>query len=88
MFSKKATIIDKIFPVDLKLCSKCQIDGEDFVDLCGLLRKQKLYWAKWSWDLLFSSIYEFSRLSKSPSFDSVQWLNMTSVEWKYQLEIP
>ena len=32
MFSKKATIIDEIFTVDLTLCSKCQIDGEDFVD--------------------------------------------------------
>ena len=30
-FSKKATKIDKIFTVDLTLCSKCQIDGEDFV---------------------------------------------------------
>ena len=40
MFSKKATKIDEIFTVDLTLCSKCQIDGEDF---CGLLRKQELY---------------------------------------------
>ena len=30
MFSKKATKIDEIFTVDLTLCSKCQIDGEDF----------------------------------------------------------
>ena len=37
MFSKKATKIDKIFTIDLTLCSKCQIDGEDFVDFCGLL---------------------------------------------------
>ena len=36
MFSKKATKIDKLFPVDLTLCSKCQIDGEDFVDFSGL----------------------------------------------------
>ena len=42
MFSKKATIIDEIFTVDLTLCSKCQIDGEDFVDFCGLLRKHEL----------------------------------------------
>ena len=39
MFSKKATKIDKIFTADLTLCSKCQIDGEDFVNFCGLLRK-------------------------------------------------
>ena len=37
MFSKKATKIDEIFTVDLTLCSKCQIDGEDFVNFCDLL---------------------------------------------------
>ena len=43
MFSKKATKTDEIFTVDLTLCSKCQIDGEDFVKFYGLLRKHKLY---------------------------------------------
>ena len=43
MFSKKATKIDEMFTVDLTLCSKCQIDGEDFVNFCGLLRKHELY---------------------------------------------
>ena len=42
MYSKKATKIDKIFDVDLTLCSKCQIDVEDFVNFCGLLRKREL----------------------------------------------
>ena len=42
IFSKKATKIDEIFTVDLTLCSKFQIDGEDFVNLCGLLRKHEL----------------------------------------------
>ena len=42
MFSKKATKIDKIFTVDLTLYSKCQIDGEDLVNFCGLLRKHEL----------------------------------------------
>ena len=42
MFSKKATKIDKIFTVDLTLCSKSQIDGEDFVFFCGLLGKHEL----------------------------------------------
>ena len=42
MFSKKATKIDQIFTVDLTLCSKCQIHGEDFVNFCGLLRKHEL----------------------------------------------
>ena len=43
MFSNKATQFDKIFTFDLTLCSKCQVDGEDFVNLCGLLRKRELY---------------------------------------------
>ena len=43
MFSKKATKIDEIFTVDLTLCIKCQMDGEDFVDFSGLLRKHELY---------------------------------------------
>ena len=43
MFSKKATKFEKIFIVDLTLCSKCQIDCEDFVNFCGLLRKHELY---------------------------------------------
>ena len=43
VFSKKSTKIDEIFTVDLTLCSKCQIDGEDFVNFCGLLRKHELY---------------------------------------------
>ena len=42
MFSKKATKIDKIFTVDLMLCSKRQIDSEDFVYFRGLLRKYEL----------------------------------------------
>ena len=42
MFSKKATKIEEIFDVDLTVCSKCQIDGEDFVKYCSLLRKHEL----------------------------------------------
>ena len=49
MFSKKATKIDEIFTIDLTLTTYFQIDGEDFIIFCGLLRKQKLkkttYWA-------------------------------------------
>ena len=43
MFSKKATKFEKIFTVDLTLCCKCQIDSEDFVSFCGLLRKHEIY---------------------------------------------
>ena len=42
MFSKKTKQIEEIFTVYLTLCSKCQIDGEDFVHFCGLLRKDEL----------------------------------------------
>ena len=40
MFSKKATKIDEIFTNDLTLCSKCQIDCEDFAKFCDLLKGQ------------------------------------------------
>ena len=36
MFSKKATKIDEIFTINLTLCSKRQIDSEDFVNFRGL----------------------------------------------------
>ena len=39
MFSKKATKFNKIFTVDLTFSSKSQIDGQDFVNFCGLPRK-------------------------------------------------
>ena len=42
MFSKKATKIDEIFTVDLTLFIVCQINSEDFVNFCGLLRKHEL----------------------------------------------
>ena len=42
MFSKKATKIDEIFTIDLTATTYCQIDGEDFVNFCGLLRKREL----------------------------------------------
>ena len=40
--SEMTTKNDKIFAVNLTVCSNRQIDGEDFVNLCGLLRKHKL----------------------------------------------
>ena len=41
-FSEKATKIDKTFTVNLTVCSNHQIDGKDFVNNCGLVRKHKL----------------------------------------------
>ena len=48
MFSKRATKIEKIFTVNLTLCSKSY---KDFVKFCGLLRKHKLYYRKYGTDL-------------------------------------
>ena len=42
MFSKKTKQIEEIFTVYLTLCSKCQIDGEDLVNFCGLLKTRTL----------------------------------------------
>ena len=42
MFLKKATKVDEILTVDLTLTTKCQIDGGDFANFCGLLRKHEL----------------------------------------------
>ena len=42
MFSKKAEKIDEIFTFYLPPGSKRQMDGEDFVNFCGLLRKREL----------------------------------------------
>jgi hypothetical protein len=38
-FSEKATKIDKIFTINF---SNRQIDGKDFINFCGLLRKHEL----------------------------------------------
>ena len=40
MFSKKATKIVDIFIIDLTLCSKRQINREDFVNFRGLFKGQ------------------------------------------------
>ena len=41
MFSNKTTKIDEIFTINLTLCSRCQLDAEDFINFCGLLKKHK-----------------------------------------------
>ena len=47
MFSKKKAIkIDKVFTVDLTVTTYCQIDGEGFVNFCGLLRKCEILFCK------------------------------------------
>ena len=66
MFFKKATKINEIFTVYLTLCSKRQIDGEDFVNFCGLLRKHELYLVKTIFTILFY-IWTLSGRPKNPS---------------------
>ena len=41
IFSKKATKIDKIFTVDLMHTTYRQINGEDFINFCGLPREHE-----------------------------------------------
>ena len=54
MFLKKATKFDEIFtPL------KCQIDGEDFVNFCGLLRKRELYCKRETSEIKFANFIEF-----------------------------
>ena len=43
MFSKKAKKIYENFTVGLTVTTYFQINGEDVVDFCGLLRKPELY---------------------------------------------
>ena len=42
MFSKKATKIEKISPSIWHLLSKCQINSEDLINFCGLLKNMTL----------------------------------------------
>ena len=43
MYTEKATTkVDKIFTFNLTICSNRQIEGEDFVNFCGLLRKHEV----------------------------------------------
>ena len=53
-FSKKATKIEEIFTVDLTLCNKCQIYGEDFLNFRGLLVKYELYKSIWMYPIFLS----------------------------------
>ena len=41
-FSEKALKIYKIFTVNLTVCSNRQINGEGFLNFCGLLGKHEL----------------------------------------------
>ena len=46
VFSKKAIKFDEIFTFNLMLTTYCQINSDDFVNFCGLLRKHNF--KKWS----------------------------------------
>ena len=57
--SKEGQKFDEILTVDLALCSKYQIDGEDFVNFCGLLRKRELYCKRETSEIKFANFIEF-----------------------------
>ena len=42
-FLRPQKLMKSVYLVNLMLCSKCQIDGEDFFNFCSLLRKRRLY---------------------------------------------
>jgi hypothetical protein len=56
MFFKKATKIEKIFTVDLTLCSKCQIDGEDFVKFL-----ENTIFKSGNFDIVFTTFFFVAR---------------------------
>ena len=56
----------------LTLCSICQIDGENFINLCGLLRKHELY--KTEIKFIFAIFFLFIQ----PFFFFLQYRNQNS----------
>ena len=65
----KPTKIDEIFSIDLTLTTLCQIDGEDFINFCGRLRKHELY--------LSTMIYIFH--------EKYSYYNAIEISWKHKL---
>ena len=80
-------------PSILCLLSKCQIDGEDFVIFCGLLRKHELYMVVCTCKILVNLGQNMTEqqlrltlnwLQKRPnekSFTSPLWLTILFSEW-------
>jgi hypothetical protein len=83
IFSKKATKVEKIFTVFLTLCSKCQIDGEDFVNFCGLLRKHELY----TWMIIQLSIFWVSLCAAVMSSSLFNRQKRQKVSRKFPLQV-
>ena len=87
MFSKKATKIDEIFTVDLTLCSKCQIDGEDFINFCGLLREHEHYLELrkkddvYKWEELIILVHEKIKYLNSKYLLFILSLFQSQIEW-------
>ena len=94
MFSKKATKIDEIFSVDLTVTTYCQIDGEDFVNFCGLLRKRELY-IRNIFCFFFAMILQVNRYRKMNLITSMEqclwvWVDffqiLTTIKQKVKLK--
>ena len=79
MFFKKATKFNEIFTVDLTLCSKCQIDGEDFTNFCGLLKKHEIY-CKWLIDFSVLIRLKLIPLKKCPELERIRFDKKTTVK--------
>ena len=78
MFSKKVTKIDEIFTAST-LCSTCQIDGEDFVNFCGVLENTNFN-NKWIQVNLFQKyLFMHSQYDKRLSIElPVQYVKIPS----------
>ena len=70
MFSKKATKMDEIFTVDLTVTTYCQIDGEIFINFCGLSENVNIKWNSIS-SLIFALSHDLRACSsRLPFIDS------------------
>ena len=84
-FSEKATKIEKIFSVNLTVCSNRQIDGEDFVNFCGLLRKYELYNVDLRDELLLLSLFDDSKNVNVwvSLFSKIIVINFCRLPWQF-----
>ena len=89
MFSKKVTKIGEIFIIDLTLCSKCQIDGEDFVTFVAFLENMNFTYMAFPADYgshnnIFVQLTSISRFvlfcqDKGPIWSRLLLFNLTLV---------
>jgi len=85
MFSKKATKIDEIFTINFTLCSKCQINCEDFIIFFYLYLTinigHKLYWLISAPSWLLCCILKFMFSKKATNIDKILTINLTATTY-------